>query len=128
MSPLSSMAGAAFAIHTPAPPPVPASLFGLLHHAFAGAPPLASFEVSNATTQPDALPCPSPPPNAITTAFAPFGLVVNARPARWICRYRLKPVPPTLYPSMSTDPNLSLFRFDASRPKRRNVGPLVPFS
>src|ERR1700719_1686717 len=41
-----------FAIHTPAPPPLPEPLAGSLHHAFAIALPLASLEVSNATTQP----------------------------------------------------------------------------
>src|SRR5215472_7334419 len=122
------MAGAAFAIQIPAPPPVPDTLFGLLHHTFGEAPPATSFAVSNTTTQPEGLPCPSPPPNPITTPLAPPGLVVNARPARWICKYRLKPVPPALNPSMITDPNLSLARFVMSRPKRRNVGPITPFS
>src|SRR5438105_11639677 len=128
MSPLLSTAGAAFAIHTPPPPPVSATLFGLLHHTFAGASPLVSLEVSNATTQPGGLPCPSPPPNAMTRALAPLGLMANARAARCICRRRLKPVPPILYPSISTELNLSLLKFDMSRPKRRNVGPLTPFS
>src|ERR1700722_13430177 len=100
MLPLSSTAGAALAIHTPPPPPAPEPLLGLLHHTFAGAPPPRSLEVSHATTQPDALPCPSPPANATTTAFAPPGFVASASPARWTWRYRLKPCPPTLLPSI----------------------------
>ena len=96
MSPLSSMAGAALAIHTPPPKPTPASLFGLLHHTLAGAVPVASLAVSNATTHPEGEPRPSPPPKATMSAFAPPGLVANARPARCICRYRLNAVPPTL--------------------------------
>src|ERR1700733_6805435 len=112
MSPLLSPAGAAFPIHIPAPPPIPASLFGLLHHTSAVELALASFAVSKATTHPGGLPFPPPPPNAMTTAFEPVGLVANARPARCICLNRLKWAPPTVYPSTSADGNRSLLKSD----------------
>src|ERR1700680_3069306 len=107
MSPLSSTAGAALAIHIPPPPPGLAEFRGVLHHALGTALPCASFEIFNATTHPGAAPSPSPPPNAITRALAPPGFWTTTKPARcnWWKRSNLDA--PAVYPSILTDGNLS---------------------